>query len=134
MEMEPVTRAEALAPFFEAYAQAFEAFDAPAIAAHFVTPCLFVREGATEAAGSTEAVAESAEALLALHRAWDVQHVRVAEITLLQHGPRHTMARVDWALSRRGSRMRWTYATTYTLVPGGDDWRIAVAVTHDAPF
>ena len=132
--MAQVTEAEMLAPFFARYAEAFEAFDAPAIAGHFVTPCLFVREGVTEAALTPETVAESAEALLALHRAWDVQKVRVAEITLLQHGPTHTLARVDWALGRRGSRMRWTYATTYTLVPSGDDWRIAVAVTHDAPF
>lgn len=132
--METTLQAEALAPFFERYAQAFEAFDADAIAERFAVPCLFVRDGVTEAATSRQTVTDSVEALLALHRAWDVQRARIAEITLLQHGPHHTMARVDWALSRRGSRMRWTYATTYTLVPWGDDWHIAVAVTHDAPF
>ena len=132
--MEVTFQAEALAPFFKRYAKAFEAFDTDAIAGRFATPCLFVRDGVTEAATTPEAVAASVEALLALHRAWDVQRVRVAEITLLQHGPHHTIARVDWALGRRGSRMRWTYATTYTLVPAGDDWHIAVAVTHDAPF
>jgi hypothetical protein len=121
-------------PYFQRYAEAFEAFDADAIAACFTTPCLFVRDGSTEAASTVEAVTASVEALLALHRAWDVQTVHVTEVAVLETGPGHTIARVRWALSRAANRVPWTYATTYTLVPAGADWRIAVAITHDAPF
>ena len=119
--------------FFERYADAFAAYDGPAIAAHYVTPCLFVRDGVSVAVQDAEALAQSVDALLALHRAWDVQTVRAAEVTLLEQGPGHALARVDWRLGRSASRMAWTFATTYTLVPG-DAWRIAVAITHDAPF
>ena len=60
-------------PFFEAYGRAFEAYDADAIAATYATPCLFVRDGVTVAAGTTDDVLESVRSLLDLHRAWDVQ-------------------------------------------------------------
>ena len=124
---------ESVRPFFEAYARSFAAYDADAIAAAYVTPCLFVRDGAPVSVADADALAASVEALLALHRAWDIQTVRASEVTLLEQGPGHALARVDWRLGRTKSRMAWTFATTYTLVPG-DDWRIAVAITHDAPF
>ena len=120
-------------PFFEAYARAFAAYDADAIAATYVTPCLLVRDGVPVAVPDAAAVTESVEALLALHRAWDIQTVRAKEVTLLEQGPGHALARVDWRLGRTRSRMAWTFATTYALVPG-DDWLIASAITHDAPF
>lgn len=120
--------------FFSRYAAAFEQYDAPAIAACYITPCLFVRDGVTEALDSSDAVAESVHALLDLHRAWDVQTARPASVSTLETGPRHAVVRVDWRLGRRRSRVKWTFATTYTLVPADDDWQIAVAITHDAPF
>ncbi len=119
--------------FFEAYARAFAAYDAGAIAAAYVTPCLFVRDGVPVGAADAEALVESVDALLALHRAWDIQTVEAHDVTVLEQGPGHALARVDWRLGRTTSRMAWDFATTYTLVPG-DDWRIAVAITHDAPF
>ena len=124
---------ESVRPFFEAYARSFAAYDAHAIAAAYVTPCLFVRDGVPVAVPGAAELAESVDALLALHRAWDIQTVRASEVTVLEQGPGHALARVDWRLGRTKSRMAWTFATTYTLVPG-DGWRIAVAITHDAPF
>ena len=120
--------------FFDRYARAFEAYDADAIAASFLTPCLFVRDGTTEATTTTEEVTASVRALLDLHRAWDVQTAAPAEVTVLEEGTSHAIARVEWTLGRTHSRVAWSFATTYTLVPGEDDWRIASAVTHDAPF
>ena len=124
---------ESVRPFFEGYARAFAAYDAGAIAGAYVTPCLLVRDGAPVAVSDAGALAASVDALLALHRAWDIQTVRASEVTLLEQGPGHALARVDWRLGRTESRMAWTFATTYALVPG-DGWRIAVAITHDAPF
>ena len=121
-------------PFFERYGRAFEAYNAEAIAAAYVAPCLFVRDGQTVAAGTSEAVLESVHALLDIHRAWDVKVARPAEVALLEQTPTHALVRVGWKLGRPGSRVEWSFATTYTLVPGADDWQIAVAVTHDAPF
>lgn len=120
--------------FFERYAQAFEAYDADTIAAYFATPCLFVRDGETVALGSADAVAQSVRSLLDLHRAWDVQTARASEVAVLEQEPHHALARVGWRLGRAGSRVAWSFATTYTLVPRDDDWRVVVAVTHDAPF
>ena len=125
---------DAVRPFFERYARAFADYDAEAIAACYVVPCLFVRDGAPVSVVAAEGLAESVGSLLALHRAWDVQTVAPAEVALLEQGPGHAVARVDWRLGRAASRMAWTFATTYTLVPADDDWRVAVAVTHDAPF
>lgn len=124
---------QSVRPFFEAYADVFAVYDADAIAAAYVTPCLFVRDGVPVAIADAPALAQSIEALLALHRAWDIQTVRAQNVTLLEQGPGHALARVEWRLGRTKSRMAWTFATTYTLVPG-DDWRIAAAITHDAPF
>ncbi len=123
-----------VADFFERYAQAFEAYDADAITAFFQTPCLFVRDGTTEASATPEDVAESVHELLALHRAWDVQTTAPDELAVLEEGTRHAIVRVGWKLGRTNSRVAWAFATTYTLVPDGDDWRIASAITHDAPF
>ena len=121
-------------PFFERYAQAFADYDGDAIAACYVVPCLFVRDGVPVAVADGGGLAESVGSLLALHRAWDVQTVAPSEVALLEQGPGHALARVDWRLGRSSSRMAWTFATTYTLVPADDGWRIAVAITHDAPF
>lgn len=120
--------------FFERYGQAFEAYDADAIAACFLTPCLFVRDGTTETSTTPDEVAASVRALLDLHRAWDVQTATPAEVTVLEEGGHHAIARVEWTLGRTNSRVAWAFATTYTLVAGADDWRIASAITHDAPF
>ena len=125
---------EAVRPFFEAYARAFADYDADAIAERYVLPCLFVRDGATVAVAEADALAASVEALLALHRAWDVQRVRAGEVAVLEEGPGHAVARVDWRLGRATSRLKWSFSTTYTLVPTDLGWRVAVAVTHDAPF
>ena len=86
------------------------------------------------ALGTAEAVTESVEALLALHRAWDVQKVHPDGVEVLEDGPAHAVVRVEWQLGRPRTRLRWLFATTYTLVPTDGGWRIAVAVTHDAPF
>ena len=124
-----------LGPFFARYARAFEAYDAEAVAACYAAPCLLVRDGTTVAHGAPEAVEASVRALLDLHRAWDVQTAQPAEVVVLEAAPGHAVARVDWRLGRTKSRVAWTFSTTYTLVPGAaGGWRIAVAVTHDAPF
>ncbi len=125
-----------LRDYFKRYGDAFEAYDADAIASHFALPALFVRDGVTVHVDSREALMESVESLLALHRAWDVEKARVAHVTELEAAPGHRIARVDWRLGRRLSRLGWTYATTYVLVPDEteDGWQIAAALTHDAPF
>ena len=120
--------------FFERYARAFEAYDTGAIVGVFTTPCLFVRDGTTEAVETPEALHESVEALLQLHRAWDVQKTRPRDVHVLEVTEGHAVVRVDWRLGRKRTRIRWGFSTTYTLVPGADDWRIATAITHDAPF
>lgn len=126
--------ADDLRPFFERYAAAFEAYDAGAVAAHFAVPALLVRDGVPATLDSDAAVLDSVERLLDLHRAWGVETSRVAGLTEIEAAPAHRLARVDWRLGRRASRLRWTYSTTYVLVPAADDWRIAAALTHDAPF
>lgn len=125
---------EGVRSFFDGYARAFAAYDADAIAACYVVPCLFVRDGQPVSAATEAELAASVAALLDLHRAWDVQTVRPDEVAVLEQGPDHATARVGWRLGRTTSRMAWTFATSYTLVPAGDGWRVAVAVTHDAPF
>lgn len=123
-----------VASFFDRYAQAFEAYDADAITSFFQTPCLFVREGTTEASATPEDVAHSVRLLLDVHRAWDVQTAEPDDVAVLEEGAHHAIARVGWKLGRTNSRVAWSFATTYTLVAGADDWRIASAITHDAPF
>lgn len=120
--------------FFADYARAFEAYDAEAIAAVFAVPCLFVRDRTTEVRDSEAGLRESVEALLGLHRAWDVQKARPADVHVLEATEGHAVVRVDWRLGRKRTRIRWVFSTTYALVPAGDDWRIASAITHDAPF
>ncbi|MEO0556596.1 MAG: hypothetical protein AAF170_00290 [Bacteroidota bacterium] len=120
--------------YFERYAGAFEAFDASAIAEHYTMPCLFVRGGQPDVCTSPEALQVSIEALLDLHKTWDVRRAKLKTLEILETAPDHLIVRADWRLGRKG-RIRWAYATTYVLVPTSDgDWRIASALTHDAPF
>ena len=123
-----------LRAYFERYAAAFEAFDAAAIAGHYATPALLVRDGVPTTLASPEAVLDSVERLLDLHRAWGVETARVAAVAEVEAAPEHRIARVDWRLGRRASRVRWTYTTTYVLVQADADGRIVAALTHDAPF
>lgn len=125
-----------LQAYFERYAAAFEAYDAAAIAAHYAVPALLVRDGVPTTLDSPAAVRDSVERLLDLHRAWGVETSRVAAVAEVEAAPEHRIARVDWRLGRRASRVRWTYTTTYVLVQAADgaDGLIAAALTHDAPF
>lgn len=120
--------------FFDRYGAAFEAYDAAVVASHFAVPALLVRDGVPTVLADDAAVLDSVERLLDLHRAWGVETCRVADLADIEAAPAHRLVRVNWRLGRRASRLRWTYTTTYTLVPHGDDWRIAAALTHDAPF
>ncbi len=124
---------------FEAYAAAFEAYDAAAVVPHFAVPALLVRDGVPTTLDTDADVLDSVERLLELHRAWGVETARVAGVALVEAAPAHRIVRVDWRLGRRASRLRWTYTTTYVLVPGPAQaepatWRITAAMTHDAPF
>lgn len=120
--------------YFEHYAAAFETFDTDQIVAHYALPCLFVRGGQTDMCDSIDTLRVSVEALLDLHKTWDVRRARLKTIEVLESAPEHLIARADWRLGRKG-RIRWAYATTYVLVPAEEDaWRIASALTHDAPF
>ena len=123
-----------LQAYFERYATAFEAYDAAAIAAHYAVPALLVRDGVPTTLSTPEAVLDSVERLLDLHRAWGVETSRVAAVAEVEAAPEHRIARVDWRLGRRASRVRWTYTTTYVLVQADADGRIVAALTHDAPF
>ncbi len=116
------------------YGAAFDAYDAAAVASHFAVPALLVRDGVPSTLDTAADVLDSVERLLDLHRAWAVETARVAALTVIETAPAHVVARVDWRLGRRASRVRWTYTTTYVLVPDGDGLRIAAAMTHDAPF
>ncbi len=106
---------------FEAYAAAFEAYDAAAVVPHFAVPALLVRDGVPTTLDTDADVLDSVERLLDLHRAWGVETARVAGVALVEAAPAHRIARVDWRLGRRASRLRWTYTTTYVLVPDADD-------------
>ena len=123
----------------DAYGAAFEAYDAPTIAAHFAVPTLLVRDGTATTLDGPADVLDSVERLLDLHRAWGVETARIAALAVVETAPAHVVARVDWRLGRRASRVRWTYTTTYVLVPAAapdapGGLRIAAALTHDAPF
>ena len=126
--------AGALRAFFVRYGAAFETYDAAAVAAHFATPALLVRDGVPTALAEPADLLDSVERLLDLHRAWGVETARVAAVAEVEAAPEHRIARVDWRLGRRASRVRWTYTTTYVLVQADADGRIVAALTHDAPF
>lgn len=119
---------------FGAYAKAFEAYDVEAISVFFQLPCQFVRGGQAEAVTTHEALLHSIGQLLDLHRAWKVQTSRMAAHVILEESEHHQIIRVTWRLGREESRVRWTYATSYVLVPDGDNRRIVSAISHDAPF
>ncbi|GAB5536043.1 MAG: hypothetical protein Rubg2KO_22920 [Rubricoccaceae bacterium] len=126
--------ADTLRLYFERYAGAFEAFNTEEIVGHYAVPCLFVRGGQTDVCASTEALRVSVEALLDLHKTWDVRRAKLKALDVLETAPEHLIVRADWRLGRKG-RIRWAYATTYVLVPAEvHEWRIASALTHDAPF
>lgn len=130
----PEISTDTLRLYFERYAGAFEAFNTEEIVAHYAVPCLFVRGGQTDVCASIDALRVSVEALLDLHKTWDVRRAKLKELSVLETAPEHLIVRADWRLGRRG-RIRWSYATTYVLVPADEgEWRIASALTHDAPF
>ena len=119
---------------FGAFAKAFEAYDTESISVFFRLPCQFIRGGHGEAVCTHQELLSSIDQLLDLHRAWKVKTAKMASYVTLEESDHHKIVRVTWRLGRRESRVRWTYDTTYVLVPHGDTWSIVSAISHDAPF
>ncbi len=96
----PEVSTDTLRLYFERYAGAFEAFDASSIAEHYAMPCLFIRGGQTDACTSADALRVSVEALLDLHKTWDVRRARLKALHILETAPDHLIVRADWETAK----------------------------------
>lgn len=122
--------------FLDAYRQAFEAFDASAIAELFLYPCHVTSDtDKIEVApiSSREEWLPQIERLIGAYRAIgvrsaDARRVEVVELTrLLAH------ATVRWAVVDEADETIYEFDAAYTLAGDGDDVRISALAHNEVP-
>lgn len=126
-----MTRDEAIAELFAAYAAAWELADAEALADHFVVPHLLVDDRGTHFLEDEAALAAGLDAELAMWRARG--HGKAsATVTRLTDLPDDAVrAFVDWRIGAVEDVPAVGFAAIYTLVEAGGEWMIATTDISD---
>lgn len=121
-----------LPSLFAAYARAFDAFDAPGVAAFYHLPCLMVRAGTASLFDTHDALLKNMEDLFALHRQHNYGRAAFAAPHITDLGERLAIVTVSWTIHTQTGTVLWQFATTYNLLQTPDGWKILVATTHAA--
>jgi ketosteroid isomerase-like protein len=118
--------------FFADYADAFDRFDAEAIASFYHCPCMFVSAEGVAVLDAPDAIDANMRALLAAHRTQRIARAHVLALRTERLAPGLALVHVRWSVaSREGTRLS-EWSNTYQLVDRGEGWRIAISTTHDA--
>lgn len=123
----------AVATFFKSYVEAFERFDADAIAAHFAYPCHITSDSEPAqltAVASHDEWKAQIEGLVALYQQFGVSTADILEREEVELGANVTQARIRWQLKDAAGGDLYDFRGVYTLGDLGDGLKIT-ALAHD---
>jgi hypothetical protein len=122
--------------FLESYRQAFERYDANAIAQHFAFPCHIASDSSDVSLASVADRQEwiaRLEQLLTMYRAIDVGSASILERMVTELSVHLCQAVVHWALADGGGRSLYEFEAAYTLVQTDGGLRIAAIAHNELP-
>jgi hypothetical protein len=127
---------ERIRALLESYRQAFERFDAPAIAGHFAFPGHVTADsgdiGLTPITDLGAWIGQL-ERLLAMYRAIDVAAAHILDLNVAELSPRVFQAMVHWGLDDRAARRLYDFKAAYTLAEIGNALRITAIAHNEIP-
>lgn len=119
--------------FLDAYRNAFEAFDASAVADLFIYPCQItsdVGESPVTTVPSRDAWIAQVEGLLDAYRAIGVRSADALDAQVTELGPRLAQATVRWRLLDQTGARIYDFDASYTLLDVGHGMQLA-AIAHN---
>ncbi|HSL63945.1 MAG TPA: hypothetical protein VK874_04735 [Gaiellaceae bacterium] len=119
--------------FLDAYRNAFEAFDASAVADLFTYPCQITSdagETSVTTVADRETWAGQLERLLDTYREIGVRSAEILDAQVTELSPRLVQATVRWRLLDRAGARIYDFDASYTLLDGGEGMRLA-AIAHN---
>lgn len=138
--MTRILRARALAPeryeieeFLDAYSDAFEAFDASAVADLFTYPCQITSDAGERPVtivADREAWADQLERLLDTYREIGVRSAEILDTQVTELSPRLSLATVRWRLRDQAGARIYDFDASYTLLDVGQGTQLA-AIAHN---
>lgn len=120
-----------LQAFFDAYGRAFEALDAPRIAAFYTVPCMSMRgDGSLHVFRSREEIEAFFRGVAQSYHAEGMRRSQARNLEAAAVGGKSTLATMDWVLYRAdGSEIR-RWRQSYNLARLGGEWRIMLSTFH----
>lgn len=116
--------------FLAGYGEAWDAFDADAIGAHYALPQIIVQGGRTTFLESEDEIASGLTSLIELYRERGVEHAALEIETIEPLPDNAARAMVRWRLTDAAGAELLSYPATYTIVE--DDDGVLAIVAFDA--
>jgi hypothetical protein len=119
--------------FLDAYRNAFEAFDASAVADLFTYPCQITSDAGERPVTTVpqrEAWVGQLERLLDTYRQLGVRSAEILDAQVTELSPRLVQATVRWRLLDRAGARIYDFDASYTLLDAGQGMQIA-AIAHN---
>ena len=118
--------------FFRAYARAFDAFDAKAIASYCDLPCVITGPDRSGALVTAEQVVRNFEAVNDNHRALGYHRAVLTACAVIRTiGASFAEADVVWSFRRDDDSEIYAFPMTYLLRKPADQWKISCAISPD---
>jgi hypothetical protein len=117
--------------FFSRYAEAFDSFDAEAIASFYHVPCLLVRAPEVVALSTRSAVLANMRSLLATYRSRGYKRARFVDLRAVLLDPGLALVTVPWTIDLVDASST-QFHNTYEMVEQGGEWRIVVSSMHES--
>ena len=115
--------------WFRTYAEAFDAFDASAIADHLHVPCMILGRDYVVALQDRSEMIDTFEAANEAHRNLGYDHAVLDRCLAIPTGnPILLEARVDWTFVRADGSTMDRFGMVYFLKKLNETWRIAIAI------
>jgi hypothetical protein len=117
----------------ESYRDAFERFDAAAIADHFAYPSHISSDAdeiALIAISNRKDCVDAVEKVIGMHRQLGIPTGRIHDLSITELSPRLAQAALRMEVSDCAARPLYDFEATYTVVKAHDAWRIA-AISHN---
>ena len=122
--------------FIRAYREAFEAFDASAVADLFTYPCQLTGDDTqitVNTIASREMWLPTIERIVTAYRAAGLQRAEVLELRAHDLTPRLIQTLVRWRLVDGAERQLYDFEAAYTLADRGDGLRITAIAHNETP-
>ena len=123
--------AEQVTDYFSRYAEAFDAFDAEAIAGFYHVPCMLVRPGSVVAFSTADEVIANMHALVSFYRSRGYRRASFGGVRSVVLDDGLVLATVPWTIHLGEPGALEAFRNTYELIDLHGKWGIIVSTMHE---